>query len=193
MIDRTRLSVALDDWQRSLFRLEALDRYQAEGEEHLLEAYLRGDAVRPFDQGLEEWLEYRRAEYAQGKRRVRVHAIAGPLTPYLAFEIEWAYTACADAGEDIRILHRDSWDQTPFGTRPRDFYILDERTVVLMTYDTEVRWLGGEVITDPDEVAGYRRLRDRVLAEAVPLHEYLPLVSKPIAPDFRRDALRTSA
>jgi hypothetical protein len=40
-----------------MFRSRRSNRYHAEGEEHLLAAYLRGDAVRPFDQGLEEWLE----------------------------------------------------------------------------------------------------------------------------------------
>jgi hypothetical protein len=167
MTDRDALSVALDDWQTSLFRLEALDRYQAAGEEHLLAAYLRGD---------------RREEYATGRRRTRVHAIGGPLTPYLAFEIEWAYTACAEAGEDIRILHRDAWAQTPFGSRPSDFYVLDDRTVVVMAYDDAARWVGGELITAPEQVARFRALRDQALAAAVPLDEYLATSPALVAP-----------
>jgi hypothetical protein len=193
MTDRDALSVALDDWQTSLFRLEALDRYQAAGEEHLLAAYLRGDRVRPFDQGLEDWLQRRREEYATGRRRTRVHAIGGPLTPYLAFEIEWAYTACAEAGEDIRILHRDAWAQTPFGSRPSDFYILDDRTVVVMAYDDAARWVGGELITAPEQVARFRALRDQALAAAVALDEYLATPPALVAPDLRTAALRNMA
>jgi hypothetical protein len=175
-MDRAALIPTLRAWRQSSFRLEALDYYAVEYEEHLLGAYLRGEPVRPFDQGLQEWLERLREERGQSKERVRVHAIGGPLTPYLHYEIEWAYTACADAGEDIRILHRESWDSTPFAKRPPDFYVLDGSAVVLMTYDYAGHWLGGEVITDPADVGGYLELRGQALAAAVPLHQYLAAV-----------------
>jgi hypothetical protein len=194
-MDRAALTPTIRAWRQSSFRLEALDYYTVEYEEHLLGAYLRGEPVRPFDQGLEEWLERLREERAQGKERVRVHAIAGPLTPYLGYEIEWAYTACADAGEDIRILHRESWEWTPFDKRPPDFYVLDDSTVVLMTYDDAGHWLGGEVITDPVEVGGYRELRVQALAAAVPLQQYLAAVRQMAWPPpiIESAALRASS
>lgn len=190
MTDRETLSAALDEWKTSLFRLEALDRYQVDAEQPLLSAYLRGERVRPYDAGLEEWLELRRQEYAAGKRRMRVHAIAGPVTPYLAFEIEWAYIACAKAGEDIRLAHWRSWAESPFRHQPPDFYVLDDARVVVMEYSAERRWVGGQLITAAAEAEPWLRLRDLAISAAVPLTEYLERVP---SLDLHQAALRTSA
>lgn len=190
MTDRETLSVALDDWTTSLFRLEALDRYEVDAEQPLLSAYLRGERVRPYDAGLEEWLELRRQEYAAGKRRTRVHAITGPLTRYLAFEIEWAYVACAETGEDIRLAHWRSWAESPFRRQPPDFYVLDDARVVVMEYSAERRWVGGQLITGVAEVEPWLRLRDLAISASVPLTEYLE--SAPFL-DLHQPALRTSA
>jgi hypothetical protein len=194
--DQAELICILDDWHETCFRLESLDEYNVEHEASRLEAYLRGDPVRPYHEGQQAWLEELRRESSEGKRRTRVHAIGGPLTPYLQYEIEWAYTANVDAGEDVRILHRESWAETPFGDRPPDFYLLDDQVVVVMQYDAEGHWLGGEVITDPMEVGRYRDIRDRALAEAVPFREYLAArrrTPSPPPPLMQPAALRTSA
>lgn len=173
MTDRAELIRVLDGWREEAFRLEALDQYTVEFEATRLDAFLRGEPVRPFDQGQEDWLEDLRRERREGKRRMRVHAIGGPLTPYLHYEIDWAYTANAAAGEEIRILHRETWANTPFGERPPDYYLLDDRIVAVMHYDAVGHWLGGELITDPAEVARYRQIRDQAVAAAVPLRHYL--------------------
>jgi hypothetical protein len=197
MTDQEELIRVLDDWRQTCFRLESLDEYNVEHEAARLGAYLRGEPVRPYDQGQQEWLEQLRREQEQGKRRGRVHAIAGPLTPYLRYEIEWAYTVNAAAGEEIRLLHRETWADTPFGERPPDFYLLDDSVVAVMAYDDEGHWLGGDVITAEEEVARYRRIRDQALAEAVPLSEYLAAIRRqPVEPPHllqQSAAPRTSA
>jgi hypothetical protein len=183
MSDEETLLRAIDEWKATSFRLESLDQYTVEHEEHLLGAFFRGDLALPFDQGLQDWLVQLRQERSDGKRRVRVHAMVGSLTPYLRYEIEWPYVACAAAGEDIRIIHRETWEETPFGARPPDYYLLDDATVAIMTYDGVGHWLGGEVITEPSEVQRYRDLRDQALAAAVPLPDYLAALRQaPIAP-----------
>jgi hypothetical protein len=181
--ERAELIRVVSQWRSTCFRLESLDEYNVEHEAARVGAFLRGDPVRPFDQAQEEWLEQLRREQAQGRCRVRVHAIAGPLTPYLRYEIEWAYTANASAGEDIRILHRETWAGTPFGERPPDYYLLDDTVVAVMAYDKAGHWLGGEVITDPHEVSRYRELRDQAIAAAMPLSDYLAALRQmPITP-----------
>jgi hypothetical protein len=184
MIGQDALMQAFEDWSRSSFRLEALDRYSVEFESEEFEAFLRGDPLPPpnppeFDQ----WLEQLRRERAEGRIRSRVHAIAGPLTPYLHYEIDWAYKGNAAAGEDIRIVHSATWETSPFGAQPPDFYLLDDERVILMAYDDAGRWLGGEIVTDPVEVAPYRRLRDIAMASSRPLAEYLAALRRlPVPP-----------
>ncbi len=183
MTDRVALIRVLREWSQTSFRLESLDQYTVDQEAAPLAAFVRGEPVRPPDKSLEDWLERLRREREQGKSRVRVHAIAGPLTPYLRYEIEWAYTLNAAAGEDILLLHSETWAETPFGTRPPDFYLLDDRTVAVMEYDGIGHWLGGDVITEPSDVAQYRLLRDQALNAAVPLSHYLAAMRRtPLSP-----------
>jgi hypothetical protein len=175
---------ALRGWRSTSFRLEALAQYTVEFETDEFEAFLRGDPVPPpTPPEFDEWLAQLRQERTQGKIRTRVHAIAGPLTPYLHYEIGWAYTGNAAAGEDIRILHVPSWSDSPFGEQPPDFYLLDNERVVLMTYDEIGRWLGGDVIAAHDEVARYRTLHDLAISASVPLTDYLAALRRlPITP-----------
>lgn len=70
-------------------------------------------------------------------------------------------------------MHSASWEASPFGVEPPDFYLLDDETVVLMAYDDVGHWLGGEVISNPADVLRYRRLRDLATEHSQPLIEYL--------------------
>jgi hypothetical protein len=184
VIDPNTLAPAFDEWSSSSFRLEALDRYTVDFEQEEFEAFLRGDPLPPPNPPLfEQWFARLRQERAEGKLRSRVHVIAGPLTPYLHYEIDWAYKANAAAGEDIRILHSTSWETSPFGKQPPDFYLLDDEQVILMAYDSVGHWLGGDIITERTEVAGYRRLRNLALDTAVPLADYLAALRRlPVLP-----------
>ncbi len=183
MTDQERLLQACDDWERSSFRLEALDRYTVDFEREEFEAFLGGEPMPPNPTEFDEWFEKLRRERAEGRIRSRVHAIAGPLTPYLHYEIAWAYQPNAAAGEEIGIIHTASWEVSPFVTQPPDFYLLDNERVILLAYDAEGHWLGGEIITDPVLVVEYRRLRDVAMQAARPLTEYLAALRRlPVPP-----------
>ncbi len=153
--------------------MEALDRYQSPGEEAGLTAFRRGDPCPPRDPELDEWLTILRGLPAQGRTLGRVHAITGPLTPYLRYEIEWGYAPMAAAGEDVRILHRPSWADTPFGEQPPDFWLVDDSVAAVMHYDGDGRWLGAELRSEPGDVARFCALRDLAVDHAVPLAVYL--------------------
>jgi Family of unknown function (DUF6879) len=173
MSDLDALEHLLSSFRRSIFRLEALDRYSVEGETEVVDAFLRGDLELPRTPAIDAFFAHIRQERAEGRIRTRVHAIAGPLTPYLRYEVEWGYTACAAAGEEIHILHTPSWRESPFSDQPPDFYLVDDETTAVMRYDDEGHWLGFDLVTHPDQLAEYRRLRDLALQHATPLQQYL--------------------
>jgi hypothetical protein len=176
MTDAEMLAQLLAGFQRSAWRLEALDRYEAD--DHY-RAYLRGDpAPPPVDEAFVDYLNTLRALPGQGRTMGRVHAIVGPLTPYLRYELDWGYALTADAGDDVRILHRRSWEESPFRAQPPDFWAFDletERpTVAVMHYAADGRWLGLELVThDLDE---YRVLRDLAVQASMALRSYLTTV-----------------
>jgi hypothetical protein len=170
--DEEELGHLLSTFRRSAWRLEALDRYLSPGEAPGLAAFLRGDPCPPNDPELDEWLAVLQGLPDQGRTLGRVHAITGPLSPYLRFEIEWGYALMAAAGEDIRILHRRSWADMPF-SQPPDFWLIDDSVAVVMRYDGDGRWLGMDLLSDASDLATYCSLRDLAVDHSVPLAAYL--------------------
>jgi hypothetical protein len=172
MTDDQALRHLLSTFRSSAWRLEALDSYAVPEEDESFAAYLRGEPVPPPEPAFEEFLAELRSLSATGRTMGRVHAIAGPLTPYLRYEIEWGYVVSAVAGEDVRILHRPTWQQTPFGDRPPDFWLIDD-VVAVMRYDASGHWLGLTLLSDPASVAEYGALRDLAVGHSLPLTDYL--------------------
>ncbi|MEA2617030.1 MAG: hypothetical protein QOE72_2813 [Chloroflexota bacterium] len=171
------------EFQRSAFRLEARSVYAVDAEADFLAAYVRGEPKAPPTPEIAEWVAMLRQLPATGRTMTRVHAIAGPLTPYLRYELDWGYGFTADAGEDVRILHRGSWAEMPFGAEPPDFWLLDDTSVGILEYASDGEWLDVLLVTDPSEVATYQRLRDSALGEAIPLRDYLAaLRASPLDP-----------
>ena len=119
-----------------------------------------------------------RAMPSQGRTSGRVHAIVGPLTPYLRYEVEWGYALTAAAGDEVRILHGASWEETPFGEQPPDFWIFDaelpDPTVALMHYAPDGEWRGLQVVDG--DLSMYHHLRDLAIGGSVPLRDYLAVL-----------------
>jgi hypothetical protein len=173
LIGSEELAALFADFQRTAFRLETLPQYRVEGEEEAFRLFLAGASI-PDAMKDREWLRNIRHTTASGKTWRRVHAISGPLTPYLRFEMEWGYVYSQDAGEDIRILHEEDDPNRHFEGLPfEDFWLFDDRLVVRMCYDAEGRYLGAaEPIDDTAAVEGYRATRDAAWARAVPFDRY---------------------
>ena len=181
--DPGQLEQLLRGFRRTAFRLEALDRYAADYEEERFARYLAGEPLPPPDPVFEDWWEYLRSLPSVGKEMARVHAIAGSLTPYVRFEIEWGYVYSAAAGERIHILHHPDLREVFGAVTPPDFWLFDDETVAEMHYDGEGRWLGLTLVTDPEAVAPYRALRESAMRHAVSLDHYLATLRRlPVDP-----------
>ncbi|MEA2618950.1 MAG: hypothetical protein QOE72_4733 [Chloroflexota bacterium] len=181
MTDAATLQELLRTFQRSAWRLEARDRYQADDQ---VRAYLRGDPTPPpMTHSFAKYLENLRAMPAQGRTIGRVHAIVGPLSPYLRYELEWGYSLTAEAGDDVHILHRPRWEDTLFGAQPSDFWIFDDAVVAVMNYADNGDWLGLELVREADAVAEYRAIQQLALRDAIALRAYLTVLrTTPIDP-----------
>jgi hypothetical protein len=100
----------------------------------------------------------------------RVHVVTEPLSDYLRFELTRAYPTNVLAGEDIRILTRDS--ASNLDLPDQDYWLFDSRRVGRMVYDSAGNLLRIELVNDRDLIAHYRRGRDIALEHAVPLLDY---------------------
>jgi hypothetical protein len=155
---------------RSVFRLETLDRYTVSAEDEDYQRWSRGESPPPI--GGHPWFDdVVRAAAMAGKRWERVHVVRPPLSDYLRFEFEYGYTRSEQAGEGCHILEVAEGEHAPVPAL--DFWLVDDKAAVLMHYDAEGRVLDRELVTDPDAVGDLCRRRDLTLQLAVPFRVWL--------------------
>ena len=99
---------------------------------------------------MQDWLAMIRTATAAGRRFSRVRVVSRPLTDYSRFGL-WCSRFTGDAGEDIRYLVRDQADAA--GLPDHDYWLFDSSKLVLMHFDDADRFVGAEVIDDPEQRA----------------------------------------
>lgn len=148
---------------RDLFRLETLPFYAVDSDGDDYHRYLRGEPT-PNAAAKQPWLDHLRADIAAGRRWRRVHALTTPLSDYLRYECEWAYTDNTKAGEDVRII--DNADAGLLAVS--DFFVLDGEHVVRSHYDQAGQFVGAEVVGAAPVKALYLSLSDLIWRLAEP-------------------------
>ncbi|MBD0738609.1 DUF6879 family protein [Streptomyces sp. CBMA29] len=156
-----------DTFEHEAFRLETLDDYSKSGSVDAYQSFLAGEA-QPDDYNA-DWVKEVREATAAGKRIYRVHVLSRPLTPYLRFELGWGYRKNMTGGEEFFIL--DTTEQANPLIGVDDFWLFDSEDVAAMSYDTEGKFLGSDVLP-PVRTAEFIRYRDTALAIAEPFIEW---------------------
>lgn len=158
----------------SAWRLETLAAYGTADTDPGFAGWLALDgrlpplAERPSKQ---QWMARVQAAAAQGRRMGRVHVLQRPLSPYRAYELA-TYPENQAAGEDVRIADADAHPEL-LALLGRDFWLLDDRLAVLMSYDALGRFRQALTTEDPALVERCRTHRRLALAAAVPLEDFL--------------------
>ncbi|MFB7476167.1 DUF6879 family protein [Kitasatospora sp. NPDC056184] len=162
-----------DDWRAyfdameyDAWRLETHPVYTVPQEEDGIRRFLAGE---PLDTGATAaWATRVRGYRETGRRVGRVHVVTRPLTDYLRFEFAH-YRHNVEAGEDVRIL--DLTDRPNPGLPDQDFWLFDDRRVVLMNYRSDGTQINRRIHDgDPAPYAAWKGL---AIAESVPFTEYL--------------------
>lgn len=170
----TEFDAWFDRFERSVFRLETLQRYAVSGEDERLRAFREGTPRPERSVRNNPWLRRIALTTVAGKRWQRVHIVEHPLTEYLRYELV-SYVESAATGEDIRIADLAAHpDLAPLN---EDFWLFDDDTegayALLMRYDDEGHFLGYDHTTDPDILKRCRVQQDLALKHAVGLNTYL--------------------
>lgn len=140
-----------DHFTRSLFRLETLELYDVSSNGDEFRRYVAG-APGPDPERKRSWMEHIRSEVARGLHTCRVHVVRSPLNDYLRFECEWGYLYNARAGEHIRILDLAE-SERPAELLDEDFWLIDDRDVLRMQYDSTGHFVGADIAHEHD-IAG---------------------------------------
>ncbi|GAA4988271.1 DUF6879 family protein [Pseudonocardia alni] len=156
-------------YEHSAFRLECRDVYAIPGEDPDFDAFL---ADKPFPARTvdnDDWLANVHAQVGRAKYFGRVRLLGHPVTDYTRFQLLCYPRENIRAGEEVRILDRhwlstgdDAWTR-------QDFWMFDERIVVLQHFDDEGHFLGVSQASDP---APYIAIRRRAVELSVPFDDY---------------------
>jgi len=155
---------------RRIFRMESLPEYNVPDDRVICDQFLRGVPLPPLDSPeIKEWDEMIRNYRKRGISFDRLRLMPETITPYLRYEIDWVYSYTAGAGEETRF-----WPiKKSSPTLQRDFYVLDDATVIHLEYDQSGRWTGFSFETDSayarDLIAGSSQLWN----SAMKLEEFL--------------------
>jgi hypothetical protein len=157
-------------FEHTAYRLETLQVYDVGYEDESFRHFLAGRADPP-DQAKNEWTAMIRDAVRAGKVMQRVHVVVEPLTDYLQYEIGWSYGPNVEAGEDIRIMSAQKWDDAD---RPaEDYWLFDSSDLWIMKYDAEGRFLFTEKVTNPAEIVRHCYWRDAALHRATCFRDYV--------------------
>jgi hypothetical protein len=155
-----------DGHEREAFRLETRQSYGVESERAEYDHYLATGELDIPDS--DQWLTRLRRFRETGRWVGRVHVLHRPLTDYLRYEFA-VYGFTVTAGEDVRIL--DVTDMPDPGLPKQDFWLFDERSVVVMEYDDDGNQLGRELLEHINP-APYVAWKHLALDHAVPFAAY---------------------
>ena len=157
---------------RTVYRLESLDYYDAPNEREPYAAFLAGDRVDPAWR--DGWKRIARDIRKSGREMVRVHVISEPATDYIRFSLLHGYPANVEAGEDVRILGRETAREA--GLPDLDYWLFDDNLAAVLAYDPQgavrqVEW------HSRDESEAFLQTccdwRDTAIRSAVPLADYV--------------------
>lgn len=117
------------------------------------------------------WHDLVRDTVQRGAVPRRTRIVSEPVTDYIRFEWEATYQNI-ESGEDVRWLSRRL--ATGIALPGNDFWLFDDRTVLVNHFTGAGGWPGNELITDPAVIELCHPAFDTVWAPATPHDRYQP-------------------
>lgn len=134
----------LNSATKSLFRFEALQVYEVEG-----------DTLD--DSGMKEWWDFIESKTKSGVVMERVRLVIEPLTDYTMKELE-IHKKSAEHGDDISIIKENIF--TTLDIPIKDFWLIDDDTVLIMNYDEAGKYLG---FSSDENIDEYIQIKQKLL------------------------------
>ena len=117
------------------------------------------------EQSVKEWWDFLEGFHKQGVVTKRVRRIVRPMNEYTRFELE-VHKKTAKRGDKIRTIADDVYQTLDISFK--DFWLIDDTTVIDMNYDDSGRYLGFSV--NP-RVGEYIKAKDLLWRHALPIED----------------------
>jgi len=170
LLNETEFGRLLADIEQAAFRLELQPQFHEPCELATVARFTAGNRQPPTEvPELAAWFDLVRSLTAAGRRIERVRVHEDPPTDYQRWE-RWIGAWNIAAGETLRYLTRAQAHE--IGLLPaagnNDWWLLDNATLIVMTFDSEGRRLASELVDDPAAVAQARTWRDLAVHHSAP-------------------------
>ncbi|MFI5895622.1 DUF6879 family protein [Actinoplanes sp. NPDC051513] len=147
-------STQLRDFKRTALRCEMQPWYWVASERDAYSNFLAGSPVEPINvEGSARWLAQVANQRAEGRRMERVRIHRDPPTDYQRW-IRWTGQWNIRAGERIDYLTEGQATVAGLlaGVAQRDWWLFDDKRLMVLTHNEEGRRIHTELITDEAEL-----------------------------------------
>jgi hypothetical protein len=156
------------NFQHSAWRWEQQPAYFIGYEHEQFDRFLAGSPEPPTENAdLGDWMAQVAEHVAEGKTYGRVRVVETPPTDYQRW-MQWMDRWNREAGETIRYLTRQAARRAGIipAIGPDDWWLFDDRRLVVMRFDKVGRRIQVEAFEDEPEVAQALKWRTRAIAAA---------------------------
>lgn len=161
-----------DLWNGSkseLFRLQMLSEYIVEEEKGDLELAKQGKFEEIYVKAA-GWFGMLKEKEGQMVKNINLQVVDLPLSDYLVFEAGFMLKS-EEFGRETFFVKREGVLELISGFE--DFWMFDNRTVLVMKYDKGVYLHKDVEVDNPEDVERYVELKEKLMKLALPLGEFL--------------------
>ncbi len=166
-------------WQAAkvrIFRLEALQEYDAPEEKVLFEKWKKGD--KNFTE-YDGWFKLLGQAKEKGIPIHKVKVVKLPVSEHLKYEID-LWKKLKIHGEQILVIEEEKYNtltQNP-DFKPKDFWLFDDKLAIIFDYNEKGELVGEELVTDKTQVAKHLELKNRLTESSLSLTPFLYKVKR---------------
>ncbi len=171
----TQISLMENAWKsarKNIFRLEAIPEYGVPEDLVQFEKWKLGES--DLDEASINWLGNLNKTKERGVKMQRVRVVPLPLSDYIKYEIYfWKHSM--QNGEEILFLEEKEYDRLiqPLNFKPKDFWMFDDKVLIIFHYDKTGDFVMEESITDMQTTNEHLELKQKLLQSAIPMEEFL--------------------
>lgn len=170
-----KLSITEKVWnkaQKNIFRLEAIPEYNVPEDLVLFNKWKQSKLES--DKAFLKWLEGLNKTKERGVKMQRVRIVSLPFSDYIKYEIDfWKHST--KQGENILFLEAKRYEhiKQKFNFEPKDFWIFDDKILIIFHYDEKGDFVKEKLIPDKETIKKYVELKRELLDHAIPMDEFL--------------------
>ncbi len=170
-----KISLMENAWKnatKNIFRLEAIPEYNVPEDLIAFEKWKRKKS--DLDEASKKWLENLDKTKERGVKMQRVRVVQLPLSDYVKYEMNfWKHSIRNE--EEILFLLENEYRKAiqTLNFKPRDFWMFDDKVLIIFHYDETGDFVKEESITDEKTIKNYLGLKQKLLQLTIPMEELL--------------------